>query len=51
MRLCTFVCICGNSFILSEDYAKHLTTRHTCLPPTGLPTRPATCLHAHQPSH
>ena len=31
MRLCTFVCICGNSFILSEDYAKHLTTRHTCL--------------------
>ena len=31
MHLRTFVCICGNNFLLSEDYARHMSTRHTCL--------------------
>ena len=36
-RLCTFACICGNSFPNLEDYARHRTTRHTC----------SGCLEAH----
>ena len=30
-RLRTFVCICGESFILSKDHAMHQRARHTCL--------------------